>query len=59
MAETIEFLIELSGTRVESHRLTHGVVMADVLDRAPQLQVSVEGDITIFRGGEAVTTVLG
>ena len=33
IAETIEYLIELSGTRVESQDLTHGVVIADVLQR--------------------------
>lgn len=38
VAETIEYLIELSGTRVEAHDLTHGVIVADVLHDEPRLQ---------------------
>jgi hypothetical protein len=45
IAETIEFLIELSSTRVESHRLTHGVIVADVLESAPRLQFAYPHDV--------------
>ncbi len=43
--ETIGFLIELSGTRVESHDLTHGVVVADVLEDSPRLEFWYPADI--------------
>jgi hypothetical protein len=43
-AETIEFLIELSGTRVESH-LTHGVIITDVLRDTPRLEFRYPGDL--------------
>lgn len=39
VADTIEYLIELSGTRVEAHDLTHGVVITDVLHDPPRLQL--------------------
>lgn len=45
IAATIEFLIELSGTRVESHNLTHGVIIADVLEGPPRLQFAYPNDI--------------
>ena len=45
VAETIEFLIELSGTRVEAHDLTHGVIVADVLTDVPRLQFAYPHDI--------------
>ena len=45
IAETIEFLIELSGTRVESHDLTHGVVVTDVLSHPPRLLLRYPADI--------------
>jgi hypothetical protein len=39
-AETIEYLIELSGSRVEAHDLTHGVVVTDVLEeQAPRIEL--------------------
>jgi hypothetical protein len=37
--DTIEYLVELSGTRVEAHELTHGVVITDVLQDAPRLEL--------------------
>ncbi len=40
LAETIEYLIELSGTRVESQNLTHGVVITNALTDEPRLNVS-------------------
>jgi hypothetical protein len=43
--ETVEFLIELSSTRVESHDLTHGVVVADVLADTPRLAFAYPDDI--------------
>jgi len=45
VAETIEFLIELSGTRVEAHALTHGVVVADVLHDTPRLKLRYPMDV--------------
>jgi hypothetical protein len=45
IAETIEFLIELSGTRVESHDLTHGVILTDVLSHPPRLLLRYPEDI--------------
>ncbi|HEV2809250.1 MAG TPA: hypothetical protein VGV93_02485 [Acidimicrobiales bacterium] len=45
MAATIEFLIELSGTRVESHDLTHGVIVADVPGEPPRLRFAYPDDI--------------
>jgi hypothetical protein len=45
VAETIEFLIELSGTRVESHDLTHGVIVTDVLSHTPRLLLRYPADI--------------
>ncbi len=39
LADTLEYLIELSGTRVESRRLTHGVVITDAIDDEPRLSV--------------------
>lgn len=39
VADTIEYLVELSGTRVEAHDLTHGVVITDVLHDVPRLQL--------------------
>jgi hypothetical protein len=45
VGETIEYLIELSGTRVESHDLTHGVIVADVLRDSPRLEFAYPADI--------------
>ncbi len=39
LADTLEYLIELSGTRVESQDLTHGVVITNALDDDPRLTV--------------------
>ena len=43
--EIIDYLIELSGTRVEAHDLTHGVVLADVLTDTPQLVLRYPEDL--------------
>ncbi|NNE95918.1 MAG: hypothetical protein HKN24_07810, partial [Acidimicrobiales bacterium] len=40
LADTIEYLIELSGTRVESQELTHGIVITNALTDEPRLTVS-------------------
>jgi DisA bacterial checkpoint controller nucleotide-binding len=40
VSETIEFLVELSSTRVESHDLTHGVLITDKLEDRPRLAFS-------------------
>jgi hypothetical protein len=45
LGETIEFLIELSGTRVESHDLTHGVVITDALEQGPRLRLTYPRDV--------------
>jgi len=45
VAETIEFLIELSGIRVEAHHLTHGVIVAAVLHDTPRLEFQYPRDI--------------
>jgi hypothetical protein len=37
IADTLEYLIELSGARFESRELTHGVVIADVVAALPAL----------------------
>ena len=39
IAETLEYLIELSGTRVEAQHLTHGVVITDALQNDPRITV--------------------
>ncbi len=64
MDETIQFLIELSGSRVESHELTHGVVVADVLVDEPRLKFRYPDDIRaakraplLFDGQRAVLVV--
>lgn len=43
--ETLEFLIELSGSRVEAHALTHGVVIADVFRDPPRIPLRYPADI--------------
>lgn len=45
IADTIEYLIELSGTRVESHELTHGVIVTDVVRDDPRLDFAYPADI--------------
>lgn len=45
VAETVEYLIELSGTRVEAHDLTHGVVVADVLHDMPRIELRYPDDL--------------
>lgn len=43
--ETLDFLIELSGTRVEAHDLTHGVVVTNVLRDEPRLRFAYPADV--------------
>jgi hypothetical protein len=43
--ETLDYLIELSSTRVESHDLTHGVVITDVLRDEPRLRFRYPADV--------------
>jgi hypothetical protein len=45
VADTIDYLIELSGSRVEAHDLTHGVVVADVFHDRPRLHFRYPRDI--------------
>ena len=42
---TIEYLVELSGSRVESHDLTHGVVISGVLPDPPRLKFQYPADV--------------
>jgi hypothetical protein len=45
IAGTIDYLIELSGTRVEAHDVTHGVVVADVVGDVPRLEFRYPDDV--------------
>jgi hypothetical protein len=45
VSETIDFLIELSGTRVESHDLTHGVLVTDALEQGPRIKLGYPRDV--------------
>jgi hypothetical protein len=45
IAHTIEYLIELSGTRLESRELTHGVVITDVLADGARLRFDYPADL--------------
>lgn len=45
LPEIIDYLIEVSGTRVEAHELTHGVVVADVFADAPRLILRYPTDL--------------
>ena len=44
-AEIIEYLIELSGSRVESYDLTHGVIVTDALTDKPRLEFRYPADL--------------
>lgn len=64
VADTIDYLIELSGTRVEAHDLTHGVVVADVFTDEPRLAFDYPADVRsakraplLFDGQRAVLVV--
>ncbi len=64
ISETVDFLIELSGTRVEAHDLTHGVVITDVLRDRPRLELRYPDDVRpakraplLFDGQRAVLVV--
>lgn len=45
VGEIVEYLVELSSTRVESHDLTHGVLVADVLEDEPRLLFEYPRDV--------------
>jgi hypothetical protein len=45
VADTVDFLVELSGTRLESHELTHGVVIADAFAHPPRLAFAYPTDV--------------
>ncbi len=45
VADTIDYLIELSGSRVEAHALTHGVVISDILEDVPRLEFRYPADV--------------
>ncbi|MGZ8734884.1 MAG: hypothetical protein ACXW1M_06820 [Acidimicrobiia bacterium] len=64
IAETLEYLIELSGTRVETHELTHGVIITDALSEPPRLRFSYPADLrdakrapVLFDGQRSVLVV--
>jgi hypothetical protein len=64
IAETLEYLIELSGIRVESHELTHGVVITDALAEPPRLRFDYPADLreakrapVLFDGQRSVLVV--
>jgi hypothetical protein len=43
--ETLDFLIELSSSRVEAHDLTHGVIITNVLRDDPRLRFEYPADV--------------
>lgn len=45
IGDTIEYLIELSSSRVEAHDLTHGVVITDAIVDAPRLSFAYPADV--------------
>jgi hypothetical protein len=51
LADTIEFLIELSGTRVEAMDLTHGVLITNVLRDTPRLRFDYPADLRAAKRG--------
>ena len=64
VADTIDYLIELSGSRVESQALTHGVIITDVLRDEPRLQFAYPADVRtakraplLFDGRQSVLVV--
>lgn len=64
IAEVIEYLIEISGARIEATELTHGIVIADVLADAPRLALRYPRDLRpakraplLFDGHQSVLIV--
>jgi len=64
IGETLEYLIELSGTRVEAHQLTHGVLITDALPSPPRLRFRYPADLrdakrapVLFDGQRSVLVV--
>lgn len=45
LGRILEYLIELSGTRVESRELTHGLVIVDVFTDTPRLRFDYPADL--------------
>ena len=45
IGEALEYLIELNGTRVEAHDLTHGVVITGALAHPPRLRFAYPRDL--------------
>jgi hypothetical protein len=65
-ADIVEYLIELSGSRVESYDLTHGVIVTDSLSDEPRLGVRYPTDLRaakraplLFDGQRSVLVVDG
>jgi hypothetical protein len=64
VAETVEYLIELGGARVESNALTHGVIITDALTDRPRLRFRYPADLRaakraplLFDGEQSVLVV--
>jgi hypothetical protein len=64
--DTLDFLIELSSSRVESHDVTHGVVITNVLRDEPRLRFAYPEDVRtakraplLFDGVRSVLVVDG
>jgi hypothetical protein len=47
--DTIEYLVELNSTRVESQQLTHGVVMTDIFRDPPRVDVRYPADVKVAK----------
>ncbi|MBA3303700.1 MAG: DNA integrity scanning protein DisA nucleotide-binding domain protein, partial [Acidimicrobiia bacterium] len=45
VADIVEFLVELGGSRVEAQDLTHGVLVTDVLRDVPRLRIDYPADL--------------
>jgi DNA integrity scanning protein DisA with diadenylate cyclase activity len=66
LSEVLEYLIELSGSRVESYDLTHGVIVTDGLSDEPRLEFRYPADLRaakraplLFDGQRSVLVVDG
>ncbi len=49
VSDAVDYLIELSGTRVEARAVTHGLVVTDLLTDEPRLEFSYPGDLRIAK----------
>lgn len=51
LADVLEFLIELSGMRVESHDVTHGVIITDAIRDEPRIQLPYPVELRAAKRG--------